>query len=514
MKNKKVSTQIISAMALTALFAHMAKAQVENQPTSDLAFDLLGLHEEAPISTADSVVPAQVPEEPVPVVQEEVVQDNVVPVQALEEPVPVVFEEKTVVVPESATPTTEEVRSVVEETAEKVVLPAENIPETSAADMDSMGQWDNSFMNTANENQIVDGGNSSESATHLQMPDNVVETNASFTQEEEKEAPTMAKVTDISLQMPSQEELDFKPIDTDVPDSASPSEKLLGKIPTDVFQQMADLERGNVLLKLQMEKQQLSSDLETLKASYRQARLEEIEKREGVVRERVKWLQDQEVNRQTILAKEKQLELMNKQIEEAALRKEELRREAQVRRLEEERRRKQEEEDKKRREEEEAKRKAQEEEEERQMKEMMAQAGVSVVQGPNGLIVQQGTMPGMPQEAVQKKEPPKVARFYRVTEIKGTGDSLTARLTSLNEEGPSFLVKKGSKLLTGHTVKSISKDNVVVEMDGVQETLGVGIFLPEEDMLNDGEKESKPNTAGNPQFSPMGMKGPRAISFP
>jgi type IV pilus biogenesis protein PilP len=513
MKNKKVSTQIISAMALTALFAHMAKAQVENQPTSDLAFDLLGLHEEAPISTADSVVPAQVPEEPVPVVQEEVVQDNVVPVQALEEPVPSVVEETTAVAQEAETQAPEEAGSVVEEMAEEVVLPAENISETNAADMDSMGQWDNSFMNTANENQTSDGGNSSKSETNVQTPDNVFETNDSFTQEEEKEVPTMTKVTDISLQMPSQEELDFKPIDTDVSDSASPSEKLLGKIPTDVFQQMADLERGNVLLKLQMEKQQLSSDLETLKASYRQARLEEIEKREGVVRERVKWLQDQEVNRQTILAKEKQLELMNKQIEEAALRKEELRREAQVRRLEEERRRKQEEEDKKRREEEEAKRKAQEEEEERQMKEMMAQAGVSVVQGPNGMIVQQGAMPGMPQE-VQKKEPPKVARFYRVTEIKGTGDSLTARLTSLNEEGPSFLVKKGSKLLTGHTVKSISKDNVVVEMDGVQETLGVGIFLPEEDMLNDGEKESKQNAAGNPQFSPMGMKGPRAISFP
>ncbi len=507
MKNKQVSTRIVSVMALTALFAHMAKAQVENQPDPGMSFDLLGVQEEAPVPATEPVVSAQVPEESAVAVQEEaaVVQQDSSSTSESEG----VGEE---VVPQSV--------------SDEVVSSEESAPVEDATDMDMMGQWDNSFVDTVNEELTEDTVISSEESSAEAGQnglDNVFETSASFSQETaEVNEPTLAKTTDMPLQMPSLEELNLKPIDTDVPETATPSEKLLGRIPQDVFQQMADVERHNVLLKLQMEQQQLASDLETLKASYRQARLEEIEKRESVVRERVKWLQDQEMNRQAILEKEKQLELMNKQIEEAALRKEELRREAQARRLEEERRRKQEEEEKKRREEEEARRKAQEEEEERQMKEMMAQAGVTVIQGPNGLIVQQGAMPGMPgtpQAEPQKKEPPKVARFYRVTEIKGTGDSLTARLTSLNEEGPSFLVKKGSKLLTGHTVKSISKDNVIVEMDGVQETLGVGIFLPEGEDFSEPSGGNAKNTnqasvSANPQFAPMGMKGPRAISFP
>ena len=40
-----------------------------------------------------------------------------------------------------------------------------------------------------------------------------------------------------------------------------PSEQLLGRITPEVFQEMADLERGNVFLKLQMQKEQLKNDL-------------------------------------------------------------------------------------------------------------------------------------------------------------------------------------------------------------------------------------------------------------
>ena len=46
-----------------------------------------------------------------------------------------------------------------------------------------------------------------------------------------------------------------------------PSEQLLGRITSEVFQEMADLERGNVFLKLQMQKEQLKNDLEKLKAT-------------------------------------------------------------------------------------------------------------------------------------------------------------------------------------------------------------------------------------------------------
>ncbi len=107
-----------------------------------------------------------------------------------------------------------------------------------------------------------------------------------------------------------------------------PSEQLLGRITSEVFQEMADLERGNVFLKLQTQKETLKNDLEKLKATYRQARLDEIAKREEVVRSRIKWWQEQEKIRLEAEQKKEEAAALEQKIAEAEALREQLRAEA------------------------------------------------------------------------------------------------------------------------------------------------------------------------------------------
>ena len=123
---------------------------------------------------------------------------------------------------------------------------------------------------------------------------------------EMKEA-MLPNLTDSVIKNPS-------PMAVVVSKKAPPSEQLLGRITSEVFHEMADLERGNVFLKLQTQREQLKNDLEKLKAAYRQARLDEIEKRENVIRTRVEWMQEHERIRQEILDKKMQTELLEKKI--------------------------------------------------------------------------------------------------------------------------------------------------------------------------------------------------------
>ena len=81
-----------------------------------------------------------------------------------------------------------------------------------------------------------------------------------------------------------------------------PSERLLGLLTPEVFKEMAELERDNTFLKLQIQKETMKNDLERLRANYRQARLDEIAKREDVVRTRIQWWQEQEKIRQEMEA--------------------------------------------------------------------------------------------------------------------------------------------------------------------------------------------------------------------
>lgn len=101
----------------------------------------------------------------------------------------------------------------------------------------------------------------------------------------------------------------------------APSEQLLGRLTPDVFQEMADLERDNAFLKLQLQKEQMKIDLENLKSQYRQNRLDEIAKREEVVRSRIQWWQEQEKVRQAAdNARLESEELKNQRAQAEALR--------------------------------------------------------------------------------------------------------------------------------------------------------------------------------------------------
>ena len=107
-----------------------------------------------------------------------------------------------------------------------------------------------------------------------------------------------------------------------------PSDQLFGRITSEVFQEMADLERGNTFLDLQKKKETLKNDLEKLKAAYRQTRLEEISKREDVVRSRIAWWQEQEKIRLELEKKKQEEAELEQKIAEAEALREQLRTEA------------------------------------------------------------------------------------------------------------------------------------------------------------------------------------------
>ncbi len=87
-----------------------------------------------------------------------------------------------------------------------------------------------------------------------------------------------------------------------------PSERIIGRLTPEVFKEMADLERDKTFLQLQIQKETMKNQLEKLKATYRQDRLAEIEKRENVIRTRIKWWQEQEKLRQELEAQRAEAE--------------------------------------------------------------------------------------------------------------------------------------------------------------------------------------------------------------
>ena len=99
-----------------------------------------------------------------------------------------------------------------------------------------------------------------------------------------------------------------QPLGTSVSIKDMPSERLIGMLTPEVFKEMAELERDNTFLKLQLQKEEGKNKLETVRAMYRQARLDEIAKREELVRTRIQWWQEQEKIRQDLEAQRAALE--------------------------------------------------------------------------------------------------------------------------------------------------------------------------------------------------------------
>ncbi len=186
-----------------------------------------------------------------------------------------------------------------------------------------------------------------------------------------------------------------------------PSEQLLGRITPEVFQELADLERGNTFLKLQLDKERLKNDLEQMKASYRQQRLDEIAKREDVVRTRIQWWQEQEKLR---------LALEEKQAEEAEL--------------------------------------TQKLAEKEQLRDQLQQEAMQR-QGQKS-----ADATGISDATEVATTTPMLENTYRIQSIRGIGKNLTARLKN-KQDNTEITVKKDDILPTGHVVKAIQKDAVI-----------------------------------------------------
>ena len=205
-----------------------------------------------------------------------------------------------------------------------------------------------------------------------------------------------------------------------------PSEQLLGRITPEVFQEMADLERGNTFLKLQLEKEKLKNDLEKMKATYRQQRLDEISKRENVVRNRIQWWQEQEKLRLAIEKKQAEEDALARKIAEQEATRDKIREEA--------------------------------------LKQMSAPKESAKPDTKHGKGEKKPTV------VVQ----PAIEELYSLTSIRGIGQKLTAKVTSKND-GSILTIKKDDILPSGHVVKEITRDHVTVAFGNKVDQL---IFRP------------------------------------
>ncbi len=202
------------------------------------------------------------------------------------------------------------------------------------------------------------------------------------------------------------------PMEPSVSPKDLPSEQLLGRITTEVFQEMADLERGNTFLQLQIDKEKFKNALEEEKSKYRQKRLQEISDREEVVRSRIKWWQEQEQVRQELEQKEAAANALDKEIAEQEAYRDQLREDAQKRR--------------------------------------------------DGLVAQNGEeVPGDEAQTDLTTAAPIFSETYTLIGVRGVKGDLTASLKDTNDDSV-ITVKKDDILPSGHVVKEITKDTVSV----------------------------------------------------
>ena len=199
-----------------------------------------------------------------------------------------------------------------------------------------------------------------------------------------------------------------QPLSESVSPNDYPSEQLLGRLNQDVFEEMAELERDNAYLKLQIQKAQMKNDLEKLRATYRQDRLDEIAKREDVIRTRIQWWQEQEKLRLAIAKKQAEEEALERKIAEQEATRDKVREEA--------------------------------------MKRMAAKEEVAAKSdGKEPVAV-----------SIEPMED-----LYTLDSIRGVGKNLTAKIKS-KSDGEVMTVKKDDILPSGYVVKKIEKDGITV----------------------------------------------------
>ena len=195
-----------------------------------------------------------------------------------------------------------------------------------------------------------------------------------------------------------------------------PSEKLLGRLTPEIFQEMAELERDAAYLELQNRKQNAKNSLEAARAQYRQARLTEIEQREKLVRERIQWWQEQDKLRQEAEKERQEAEDIKNQMAETEALKAQLEGEKAARDAE---------------------------------KEKEKEVETLVEQGENEEI-----------------EPVEEEVRYALVDVKGTRGNLTARVKNLETDEIST-VKVGDTL-NGEVITSVSFDTVIMDRKGIE----------------------------------------------
>lgn len=307
--------------------------------------------------------------------------------------------------------------------------------------------------------------------------------------------------------------------------STPPSDQILGKISSDVFREMAEMERENNSLMLQLKREQLRSEIDALKTSNRQTLFDEIERREKMTQARLEWELAQDLKRQEALERKQKAEIRQKQIE-AALKREEDRR---IQRMKEEEQAQQ------------RKEKAEAEEKERKKQELRkkydaaalvqakelkptliaatrpakikrtASSRVSMQLTATGdemltkkkageaLTVSKSTEDG--NTGALEREP--ASSLYAVTEIRGTAGTLIAKLISKKDKA-TFFAKQSTILPTGHTVVSIDKDFVIVQIGDDKEMIG----FPSAGLLSDAPS----GTSGKSSQEPRRVAPPTPIA--
>ncbi len=282
--------------------------------------------------------------------------------------------------------------------------------------------------------------------------------------------------------------------------STPPSEQILGKVSSDIFREMAEMERENNTLMLQLKREQLRSEIDALKTSNRQMLFDEIERREKMTQARLEWELAQDLKRQEALERKQRAEIRQKQIE-AALKREEDRR---IQKMKDE---------------EAARIKKETEEKEKQKKEraelkkkydalslarlnklqpvlMAAARPAKIKRSASSRIPKALTATGedmltkkkagealtteIPAEGENEKAREAASTLYAVSEIRGTAGALIAKLISKKEK-TTFFVKKSTILPTGHTVIDIDKDFVLVQIGKDKEMIG----FPSAGLLSD-----------------------------
>lgn len=313
--------------------------------------------------------------------------------------------------------------------------------------------------------------------------------------------PTPAPTENNTMDVPPPPAADSSTANTGMSLTASPSDQFLGKLSSDVFREMADMERENNKLMLQLKREQLRSEIDALKTANRQQLFDEIERREKMTQARLEWELAQELKRQEALERRQKAEIRQKQIE-AALKREVDRRKEKAKKEEEERRKK----------EEEIKQKEEKELKELKLKydaaaliqlnelkpTLMAvtrppkvkrspssRADINLTaigedlltkkkagQALTGVSFSGADVPkGSAQDDSDTKKSEPASTLYSVAEIRGTAGTLIAKLVSKKDK-MTFYAKKNTILPTGHTVIDIDKDFVLVQLGKTKEMIG------------------------------------------